>query len=186
MSLKWITSFGGPYICISKSRALSWKGNRGLSLHIETSTADRAALSPLFGEAGLTDYSWACAVKGYVGAIPDGEQEILVINDQPSDLAWWTLSDAAGILVKWVGADSSEQIESILSGTRQGSYRDTSLHIVVKNDPLIIFDAARTYDEVDQNKLEIILPAGRYRVSLGEYETEDTILQFIRLTNDLM
>lgn len=93
--LKWISSYGGPYILATKSSSLAWLALQGNSTNTNV---------------GLNDYERACQIKDYAGVITGIPHEIVVIADLPNEITWIGKSPVDGLLVKWIGADSDDQV----------------------------------------------------------------------------
>lgn len=165
---KLIYSGGGPYILATRSSAFAWLGTEGLSA----------------GDASRykNDYERACDVKDYAGAIAGSPNEILVIDDLPYEMMWLSDSPNTGLLIKWIGADSDEQVQAALKDVDTESFEDFPLQIELAEPELFLFDSAWRLANIGDNYLKLMLQPGRYAVSTLIYEPNDRVsLHLIRL-----
>ncbi|MFF5447236.1 Imm21 family immunity protein [Streptomyces sp. NPDC012888] len=81
---QWITSGGGPLIAVPERVLTSWRG-----CDFESATGD-------------DDYGRACEVEGYLGVIPVGPEQALVLGEPWST----TYVPEHGCFVSWIGAES--------------------------------------------------------------------------------
>jgi hypothetical protein len=129
------------------------------------------------------DYSRACDGRGYVHVIDGaGGRQILVINDLPSDLMLYSNSNTEVILVKWVGANSDDQVLLALDKAGPLVFEDQNIIFEVAEPQLGIFDSAFLFCDVGQNKISLNLSCGSYRVGVLNFEPNDElILQIFRI-----
>jgi hypothetical protein len=152
----------------AKSSALAWLGTQGLS------AGDKSRFD--------NDYQRACDVKDYAGVISGIPNEILVIDDLPYEMMWLSDSTDIGLLVKWIGADSDEQVQAALQDVNMDSFEDFPFQIEVAEPTLFLFDSAWRLADIGDNYLELKLQPGRYAISMLNYEPNDRVsLHLIRL-----
>lgn len=177
--MKWITSYGGPFICIARRSADSWEGIEGLSLPIDEEAFrgfDRSRLGPF----GHTDYGWACLCDDYASLLPGRVDEAIIVGDLPYPLLWHPLGETAGLLVKWAGADSDEQVAAHLPEAVRAEC-DAPVAVFDVTGELIVFDAACMLAETGDNHLCLHLKPGRYAVSPARYVATDIELHLLKL-----
>jgi Immunity protein 21 len=158
--LKWISSFGGPFILTSESSAEQWFGIDGSSAHAENDSSD---------------YERACAAHGYVSKIDGSPHDVLVLNDGPEDITYASYSPSSGLIVKWMGADSDIQIINSLRDVNLASFTEIPLAYDVHETNLVAFDSSQTLTEIGANKLSISLNIGTYRFSYLKYAPCDSL-----------
>lgn len=164
---KWINSGGGPYILATRSSALAWMGTQGLSAGDESRYEN--------------DYERACEGKDYVGVIAGSTHAIWVITE-PDETAWQSSAPDDLLLIKWIGADSDEQVQAALKNLDTDSFENFPLNIEVPESELLMFDSAWRLADIGDNYLELTLQPGRYVVSTLNYEPSDRVsLHLIRL-----
>lgn len=161
MPIHWITSNGGPYILTNLTTAALWKAAYGISVR---------------NGNGGNDYKSACGVKGYAGVIQGSGGQILVINDLPNDLMMYSNTDSETVLVKWIGADSDEQILSALTVEKNLPFENQNISLVIAEPELVIFDSSCLFDEVGKNKIDLKLVPGSYSVDVLNYEPHDQLM----------
>ena len=165
--LKWIYSGGGPYILATRNNALAWLGTQSLS------AGD--------GSRFENDYERACESKDYVSVIPGKSHEILVIGE-PDETAWLSREPDDILLVKWVGADSDQQVWEALQCLDFEWFETLPIRFTVFEPKMFLFDSAWQLADIGDNYLELTLQLGRYAVSALNYEPNDRVsLHLIRL-----
>lgn len=171
-NLKWISSFGGPYLCTSPELAKKWLGTEGLSFQ------------GIQGDVA-TDYELACGTRDYAGLLGERFCRLLVIGDLPEQLCWIAVSGEEGIFIKWIGADSDEQVLSVISDMQKQQFTVLPVSFLVESDSLVVFDSACKADELEDNFLAPELLPGIYSVSYLNYEPDDFLmLNVIRLRKE--
>lgn len=146
-------------------------------------------------------------MKGYVGLLTIGGGEGLVLGDMPMATAWWPLAtsgggseDVAGLLVRWMYANSEEDVLRALRREPNITWADGGLTLRVGTAPLYLFDAAvagevllrgeplieaeNTIGAVaKRDYLTLRLATGDYGVETAEYQPDaHTMLILHRLT----
>lgn len=168
-NLKWISSFGGPYICTSPELAKKWLGTDGLSFQDI--------------EGNATDYELACRTRDYAELLDRRFNRVLVIGDLPEQLCWITVSGEDGIFIKWIGADSDQQVLSVIPNMLKQQFTTLPVSFLIESDSLVVFDSACKADELEANFLALELLPGTYSVSHLNYEPDDSLmLNVIRLS----
>ncbi|MEV8533141.1 Imm21 family immunity protein [Streptomyces sp. NPDC051211] len=144
---EWTESGGGPLIVVPEQVLTSWQG-----CDFESTTSD-------------DDYSRACEVEGYLGVIPVGRAEALVLGEPWST----TYVPDHGCFVRWIGADSQDaMLDSVEEALEAASWEAEVLWEVP--GPVVLLDSGRPgvpgpdaeFDDLD--RLRIDLEAGRYLV----------------------
>jgi hypothetical protein len=159
--LKWISSCGGPFILTTKSTALNWLGIDGVSARESVGCNN--------------DYEIACQVIDLVGKIHGSPNEILVMGDLPNDLAWVRRSDEEGLIVKWIGADSDEQVLNSLQDVNFDNFKILPISIEFEETELLMFDSASKFNEIEDNYLQISLKPGEYKISFIDFQPNENI-----------
>lgn len=157
--LRWINSAGGPLILLSSEYLDAWFG----CFH-SGSDGLEAADDPLDIR---TDYGRACAVKDYLGVVEVSDGEALVLGDEPLSTAWWPLSSAEGVLIRWVYGDDHAEIMQYLARVDDMNWTPSGITLRVSKHPLYLFDAASPGDEAD-DRLILLLDEGHYDVATGD------------------
>ncbi|MDI1466105.1 Imm21 family immunity protein [Catellatospora sp. KI3] len=148
MALTWITSAGGPLLVAPQSALASWAGVIDTDRPVET----------------WGDYGRACAVDGYTGLIAIGDQEGLVLGDEP---AMTTYLAEDRLFVRWAAAyDEDELVVAAGRLVQEDVNWDVSEELVWDVEgPVVLFDSAEPgADPEPGNHLVIDLEPGQYRV----------------------
>ncbi|MEV3993793.1 Imm21 family immunity protein [Streptomyces sp. NPDC049837] len=143
----WIESGGGPLIVVPERVLTSWQG-----CDFESATND-------------DDYGRACDVEGYLGVIPVGGAQALVLGEP------WATTYLPGLscFVCWIGADSEEAMLGSVEQALVAAAWEAEVHWEVPG-PVILLDSGwpgvprpdAEFEELD--RLRIDLEAGHYLV----------------------
>ncbi|MFD7256718.1 Imm21 family immunity protein [Streptomyces sp. NPDC059874] len=144
---EWIGSEGGPLIVVPEQDLTSWQG-----CDFESNMSD-------------DDYSRACEVEGYLGVIPVGRAEALVLGEPWST----TYVPDHGCFVSWIGADSEDAMLDSVEQALEGAAWEAEVLWEVPG-PVVLLDSGlpgvpgpnSEFDDLD--RLRIDLEAGRYLV----------------------
>lgn len=128
------------------------------------------------------DYERACESKDYVSVIAGSTHEILVIGE-PDETAWLSRAPGDILLVKWVGADSDQQVWEALQFLDFELFETLPIRFTVFEPKMFLFDSAWQLADIGDNYLELILEPGCYALSvLLNYKPDDHLwLHLIRL-----
>ena len=166
--IKWISSDGGPYVLASISSASNWLGQYGSCIKV--------------GRDDATDYDRACQITDHVGIVSGNPHDVLIISE-PDQLAWVSDDCGGGMIVKWIGAESDEQVLSGLEGVDLNGFEISKIHFEVNDSSLCLFDAADDFSLGKCDFLQIELTPGIYSISTKNYEpSSDLWLFLIRLS----
>ncbi len=104
--MKWITSDGGPLICIGQSTVNSWRGIDGLGQYGSKLGAYR------------NDYERACAIRDYVGIIPVSERFGIVLGDMPLETTVMMSPERSPLIVRAFYSEPNADIASMIASWR--------------------------------------------------------------------
>lgn len=172
----WLASDGGPLLLVPGEYLSAWEGvglpsgGRVIQAHFRWAGPDKPA----------TDYDRACDVEGYLGQLEIGGGSGLVLGDQPAMTAWWpvtknhsTAPDIVGYLVRWIAADSEEEMRAAAIAADQDKtvqWQNTGLSIRVSNQPIYLLDSAAPSSWLeDDDFLTIDLEPGVYEVATADH-----------------
>ena len=173
---EWISSGGGPLLVLSVSGLPYWNGS------------DEPGSGIVPGDQNApTDYERACSVQDWVGVIPVGPADALVLADEPLDTRWWSASEVGPVyLLRWIHGDTSESVLSTLSGLFQHQFKPTGVLFTNDAERVVLFDSAMPGTDILTPYSSIELAPGSYRVEVGRFEPNPrTKLLVIRLTRNL-
>lgn len=166
--LKWVTSGGGPFVLMAVDAAREWLGVSGKSCNS-------------IGE-GKNDYEIACSIRDYAGLIKAGLHDILVVDDLPNDITWISRTSIEGLIVKWIGAYSDEEILDSLTHLDFSCFELLPFSFNVSSPELVLFDSAYRLSQTGDNRLGVQLEPGVYQVSFLNYDPNDRVsLNLLRL-----
>lgn len=154
MNLNWVNSQGGPLICAVPSAGANWRGTNGSSI----------------GDA-RTDYARACDVFDYLGVIPCGSLEVLVLGDEPLQSAFTVTGDEVAI-VRWVSCMSNERAAEVIDSLpSQLLVIGEAVQFSVHEPHLFLFDAALDKPSVVESHCVAVEP-GRYTVTTESHKRD--------------
>lgn len=166
MENSWVSSLGGPLIVVPQSVLPLWTGG-GDSAH--GSMKDWG------------DYGRACAVDGYLGLIPIGQRQGLVLGDEPADTMYLP---AERTFLRWVAACEEKDLvdaarRALSAGVEWDADEDVSW---VVDGPVVLFDSVWAGTELESgNHLLIDLEPGTYRVRAARRSDDDHTMILVRL-----
>ena len=109
--------------------------------------------------------------------------DIVVIDDLPSDITCLQFDLGKFLIIKWVGADSEEQVYTHLSTIDDKCYEKYNMDIVFNDSNIIIFDAAWTLRDIGENVIKLNINKGRYSLNHRIYRPDDSIeLHLLKFT----
>lgn len=153
--LPWISSLGGPLILMERHTLTDWKGDSG----------HENAHHQNF----VSDYDRAGEIEDYVGLLDVGEYTALVLS-MPDHTSYVSINSGMFLLVRWIGADSEEQILNTLRKLNLDQpWIDTNVRIRFRSSELVLFDSVYAGNEVTDSLIMNISP-GNYRVSILSYQ----------------
>lgn len=147
-NLKWITSGGGPLVLVPEGLVHLWRG-------IDNS-----------------DYARACGIPDYIGILPIGAGQGLVLGDEPLQTTW--LPDKGnGTLVRWICADSETSIVAHALQVPDNLFAASGCEFRSQEKCLRLFDSAVAGGSLSPEQfLAVDLEPGRYKVFTALYRPD--------------
>lgn len=147
MRYTWVHSTGGPFLVAPVSELGRWGGVEDTDGPVET----------------WGDYGRACSVEGYIGLVPVGTQQALVLGDRP---ARTTYLPAERVFLRGAPAGPDEELittaRHVLSEIVWDADEDLAWDV---RESVVLFDSAWAGPDIEpDNHLRIDLEPGRYRV----------------------
>lgn len=168
--LNWIDSAGGPLIVMERKSVHNWLGSSGTRVNVEEN---------------ITDYDRACNVDDYVGVIIVGQEQALVLNDEPMQTVWWKNEDNhEGLLVRWQWAGSEDDVIHSLEKLDNIIWENTGLKINFSEGNLIMFDSACRYDEIDLSS-SIKVQSGTHHILTAFWQPNESISLVLHRFEDI-
>jgi hypothetical protein len=122
-----------------------------------------------------TDYDRACAVSGYLGRIPVGTGEAMVLGDMPMQTIWVSRRLLnGGMLARWMFAESDAEFLRWLQVIPDTVFRP-EFSFSIKESPLVLFDSAfagRNVRKRPEEYLSIEFQPGTYEIKTAVYEPD--------------
>lgn len=163
--MKSIVSGGGPLVCVESDVVSRWRGVTG-----------SVKPHPHSDSASPSDYERACNVRDYLGKVPVGDRDALVLGDMPLEtLIWKPLSELPRI-VRVYYSDPGVDVTA-LPGLRASdilSDPDEALSVEFKSSPIVVFDSAYPGSDVSNvDRLSFDMPQGTYIAMTKRFEPDD-------------
>lgn len=174
-SNEWIASGGGPLLVLPIAALPYWNG---------ADDPDSGVIPSAEGKE--SDYTRACSVHDWIGVIPVGPADGLVLADEPLDTRWWK-PDMSGptYLVRWVYGDSSVSVLEALAELSKAQFEPTGVLFENGSDRVVLFDSAMPGTDILTPYSSTELPPGTYGLDLAHFEPNHrTKLIVLRMTCD--
>ena len=160
--MDWISSEGGPLVVIGKSELVNWQG------------------------VDSSDYNRACSVEDYVGLIPVGNSEAIVLGDEPCQTGVVSLNSREVVLARWVYGEDELTVENYLKKLSEKAFNNPceQIEYQAKDDNFVLFDA--TLNGESASGVDIALPLDKYVIKTIQYEPDENtflILHMCRAPN---
>lgn len=186
--LNWIESAGGPLIIISDNAIHLWSGiykREPYLLGIYEDADD-------FMDSTEADYGKACLVDDYLGLIEMGEENCLVLGDEPMPTTFFTSEDNEINIARFYYygiKDSEHSVDKLLTDLNLALIDNWKYEFTVtfNSDKQFLFDSAVDGKELHKRQentdfLLSHLTPGKYKVFTAIFEpNEETKLFLHRL-----
>jgi hypothetical protein len=147
----WLSSFGGPLICIERKLVASWRGIDGLSVSCDGAEND-------YDRAGLV---WST----YTSLVPlEAGGSALVLGGMPMDTIVRSINGKT-LMLRVLASEADFDGDAFLNDFDPAllSEPDETIEFSVSSSPLILFDSSYPGDEADKPCVFSMEP-GTYRV----------------------
>ena len=156
----WIASGGGPLIVLPDSALAYWNG------------ADEPEMGIIpVDEGASSDYERACSMSDWVGVIPVGPEEGLVLGDEPLDTRWWRPHESGSLyLIRWIHGDSTGSVLESLSALDELPLEPTGVLFRNNSERVVLFDSAMPGTDILTPYSSMNLAPGTYMVAMGQFK----------------
>lgn len=166
--LQWIESNGGPLLMLPRALLECWDGTDPPEPHRSVRATFRWS-----GGGPATDYDRACDVSEWLGVLPVGTGEGLVLGGEPLSTAWCpTTQGEASLLVRWEYAESDLAAARWLAAVPTKLPWRWSTRFAFDAEPLVLFDAAEPGLDPSGPRLELALPSGKYDIHTVQWQPD--------------
>jgi hypothetical protein len=171
VELNWVESAGGPLLVVPEDLVAFWEGIRQPPSFRVVEAEFR------WTEGGTaTDYDRACDIQDYVGVIPVGPGQAIVLADEPLPTTWISGPDnPAGYIVRWVHAPDDESVLRALQELPIGAPWFPGPEFRHDGGRLVVFDSAAPGDDQAVSRLVLELPGGDYELETLRYQPDEDV-----------
>jgi len=124
-----------------------------------------------------SDYGRAGEINDYIGALPVGPGQGIVVSVEGSQVAWMPVSDGEGILVEWGYAEGEASVAKVLSRLPDDIWKDTGILLELTSGRATLFWSTLAGKKVTaptgEDHLQIRLAPGTYLVSTADHKPDD-------------
>ncbi len=161
--MQHVSSLGGPRVLLPTQDVERWINELG-----NEPTPDD----------GL--YGLACSVSDYCGIIRPWDTPILIFGDDPTDIYWSPKTDG-GLLIRWVGADSLEQLTAFAESVADAGNWTERIEWDAQFTNYTLMDTCTSVGD-NAPRIAMTIPAGKYVIESQYAESDDvlTIVQNLR------
>lgn len=121
------------------------------------------------------DYKRACSVRDYLGKLPMGDRDALVLGDMPLEtLIWLPLKSLPRIVRVYYGdpgVDVTKRLEA--AGELDFDNPNEVLRVDFKSSPIVVFDSAYPGSDTSIDRLSFEMPAGQYVAMTKQFQPDE-------------
>jgi hypothetical protein len=165
--LTWVSTTGGPHLVVPERYASAWEAYFSPTGGRKVEAAFRA--NP---EGPATDYDRACDVSGWLGVIPVGRAQALVLRGADTDAAYYRWG-RRHFLLQWYCAPSETALLDHVHDVWSGLPVEEEVVLRHPGGKLFLMDAADLPGRWEVEHAEFELPRGRYRVLTSHSRSEE-------------
>jgi len=158
--MQHVSSLGGPRVLLPTRDVPRWISELGNEPRLD---------------AGL--YALACSVNDYCGIIRPWDTPIIVFGDDPADI-YWSPDKDGGLLVRWVGAESLEQLMAFAKAVSETDIWTEQIEWDAQSADYTLMDTC-TFVGDTAPRIAITLPAGKYTIK-SRYAKSDNVLTIVQ------
>jgi hypothetical protein len=166
--LHWVHTAGGPHLVLPEAHAPAWEG-------FATPSGGRVVQATFRCNPGspATDYDRACSVQGWLGVIPVGKGQALVLSGDDTQAAYYRTRRGQHYLLRWLYAPSETELLDCFHDVQDRLAVEQEVELRHPGGKLLLMDSV----DVPGNHLTppsvFVLPRGRYRVLTSHAETDE-------------
>lgn len=160
--MQYVSSLGGPRVLLPTSDIRRWIDKFGES---------RSAEDGLYGLAN--------SINAYCGAISPWGTQLLIFGDDPADIFYFP-NHFDGLLVRWVGADSLDQLRDFALAEANRSSWDERMELKVVENDMTIMDTC-SHHEDNAPRIHLVMRKGTYAICSRYAENSDVMAIIHRL-----
>jgi hypothetical protein len=142
---KWISSAGGPLVCMEQTLAFHWKGE---------------------DQSKYSDYRCACNISDYLGVLPVHKGFSLVLGDMPLETAIYLEKHCMQMIIRvFYKNPDINLVNNIENIDRSISDRPKeNLEFTFNSSSIVIFDSALPGNDIVNDSLKFSIMPGRYGI----------------------
>ncbi len=171
--LKWIDSAGGPLILISDKSYKLWSGILKRSSYLDNKVED----ADDFLNADEADYGKACLVHDYLGVVNVGDDNVLVLGNEPLLTTVFHSIDGKVVIARWYYGEDEELVDNYLKTIDLDSIDwEFVLALKLTSERQFLFDSACSASMLDKGNndyLSLNIKQGDYKIWTSIFEPDD-------------
>ena len=156
---KWISS-KGPLIIMNYADTEQWLGGNNSSRYHHS------------------HYDMACNIEDDINIIQVNGINVLVLGDEPNQTTYLKRSNNSGLLVRWVWADSEDDLFHEVKSLEEPIVSRTSGFSFVVHDKLCLFPAIDTGEIGRKSGATFSMAKGSYYI-ITSYENSNPAVNFV-------
>lgn len=168
MRLHWMSTEGGPHLVLPEKYASAWEG--------WASPSGGRVVEAIFRcnpDGPATDYDRACSVSGWLGVIPVGQGQALVLSGDDTQATYYRTRRGQHFLLRWLYAPSETELLDYFQDVWSGLPIEAESVFCHPGGKVLLMDSADVPGRWLVQPSEFILPRGRYRVLTSHSESKE-------------
>ena len=174
---EWIDC-NSPLLLVARDHLIAWEGT-----NVPSNGRKVEACFRWNPDGPATDYDRACDIDDYVGVIDVGNGKGIVLGEEPLMTTWRPFSDG-GLLVRWVFAESEEDLISSALNIPIDDYEDSGVSLRISSSSLVLFAACESSEDELYSRIGFEMALGDYKILTCKHDSEQLGLISHRLRRE--
>jgi hypothetical protein len=171
MRLQWVSTAGGPHLVLPEKCARAWEGWLAPSGGRVVEATFRCN-----AEGPATDYDRACSVSGWLGVIPVGKGQALVLSGDDTQAAYYRSRRGQHFLLRWLYAPSETELLDHFHDVWQTLPVEEEKAFNHLGGKVFLMDSGDVPERWLVQPSEFVLPRARYRVMTSHSESDEVYI----------
>jgi hypothetical protein len=167
----WVETLGGPHLVLPEAHADAWEGNAAPSKGRVIQATFRCDPS-----SPATDYDRACSIDDWLGVIPVGDGQALVLSGDDTSAAYFCMGTGKDYLLRWLYAPSETDLLDYFYNVCERLEPEKEDEFQHSGGKIFLMDSVDAVGSWATPPSAFVMPRGRYRVLTSYSESEEVYI----------